>query len=193
MNHLSLAESIPYDIETGALAGQPVTRRYLSDLAGLVLDEVALQAALKVGNPLVYSVSTWQVAMGEGDLHVGLGILQPGKIGEEYFFTKGHLHAWQPAAEFYLGLAGEGLMLLEDLQSGESRVLPLQPKALVYVPGYVAHRTVNTGSIPLVYLGIYPARAGHDYTAIAGRNFRKVVICRENQPVVMDRIQEVLP
>lgn len=187
MNPLSLAHALPYDLETGTLAGQPVLKRHLSDLVGLVADEAALQAALQEGDPVVYTVSTWQAAAGEGDLHAGLGIVFPGKVGEEFFFTKGHLHAWQPAAEIYLGLAGEGLMLLEDLQSGESQALPLRPNALVYVPGFVAHRTINTGDLPLAYLGIYPARAGHDYSAIARRNFRKVVLCRDNQAVVLDR------
>jgi len=188
LNPLSFAQAIPYDLETGALAGQPVLRRHLSDLSGLVADEAALQAALREGDPVIYTVSTWQAAAGEGDLHVGLGVVFPGKVGEEFFFTKGHVHAWLPAAEIYLGLSGQGLMLLEDLHSGESRVLPLQPNAMVYVPGYVAHRTINTGGAPLVYLGIYPARAGHDYTAIAARNFRKVVLCRADQAVVLDRV-----
>ena len=31
---------------------------------------------------------------------------------------------------------------------------------------------MNTGNVPLTYLGVYPAKAGHDYAAIAGRNFR---------------------
>jgi glucose-6-phosphate isomerase len=84
----------------------------------------------------------------------------PGKIGDEYFLTKGHLHAWRPAAEFYFGLSGEGVMLLEDEATGESRLVPLRPHHAVYVPGHTAHRTVNTGAVPLTYLGVYPARPG---------------------------------
>ena len=41
--------------------------------------------------------------------------------------TKGHLHAWREAAEFYIGLSGEGVMLLEDEASGESRMVSLRP------------------------------------------------------------------
>ncbi len=40
-------------------------------------------------------------------------------------------------------------------------MLPLEAGAVVYVPGHTAHRTVNTGPAPLVYLGIYPWDAGH--------------------------------
>jgi glucose-6-phosphate isomerase len=101
--------------------------------------------------------------------------------------TKGHLHKWRPAAEFYIGLRGEGMMLLEDLNSGESRMLDLVTNSAVYVPGFTAHRTVNVGAVPLVYLGVYPAAAGHDYSTIAEKNFRKVIVMRQDRPVPMDR------
>ena len=78
-------------------------------------------------------------------------------------------------------------MLLEEENSGESRLVPLGAHQAVYVPGHTAHRTINIGAEPLVYLGVYPARAGHDYGVIAKRNFRKVVIEREGQPVLLDR------
>jgi glucose-6-phosphate isomerase len=58
---------------------------------------------------------------------------------------------------------------------------------VVYVPGYTAHRTINTGAIPLVYLGVYPAQAGHDYGSIAHKNFDNVVLEIDGQPVLMDR------
>ena len=66
-------------------------------------------------------------------------------------------------------------------------MLPLQERTVVYVPGHTAHRTINTGDGPLIYLGVYPAAAGHDYGAIAERNFRKVVVEREGRPVMLDR------
>jgi len=43
-------------------------------------------------------------------------------------------------------------MLLEDLLTGESRMVPLRPQGVVYVPGHTAHRTVNVGKAPLTYL-----------------------------------------
>jgi len=49
--------------------------------------------------------------------------------------TKGHLHAWRPAAEFLLRPSGEGVMLLEDEAPGELRMAPLAPNRAVYVPG----------------------------------------------------------
>jgi glucose-6-phosphate isomerase len=147
----------------------------------------AYERVLDRGNPLVYSVASLEPADGEGDLHCGLGILQPGLVGDEYFLTKGHLHTWRDAAEIYIGLSGKGAMLLEDEGGGCCRMVLLQQNSVVYVPGHTAHRTVNTGDDPLVYLGIYPARAGHDYGAIAKSNFRSVVVRRNGQPCLQPR------
>lgn len=176
-----------YDPVTGELAGAtPVVRR-LSDLRGCFANAAAYETALAAGNPLLYRVASVEAAAGEGDLHYGIGCLMPGKIGDEYFMTKGHLHAWRPAAEFYFGLTGDGVMLLEDEITGESRIVPLRPNHAVYVPGHTAHRTMNTGAAPLTYLGVYPARAGHDYSTIAERNFRHLVIERAGTPVMIPR------
>jgi hypothetical protein len=69
----------------------------------------AYASALAAGNPLRSTASqVSNPAAGEGDLHYGIGCLMPGKIGDEYFLTRGHLHAQRPAAEFYFGLNGEG-------------------------------------------------------------------------------------
>ena len=175
------------DPVTGAIEGAPMTERHLSDLRDCFADAAAYQAALNQGDPLLYSVAGVEPANGPGDLHYGVGRLMPGRIGQEYFMTKGHLHSWREAAEIYLGLTGEGVMLLEDEASGESRMVPLLPNHIVYVPGHTAHRTMNTGTAPLTYVGIYPATAGHDYGAITKRNFRCVVVERDGQPVMIER------
>lgn len=176
-----------YDPVTGALAGINPTERRLADLRGCFADTAAFDVALEAGNPLLYRVASVEPAVGEGDLHYGVGCLMPGRIGAEYFMTKGHLHAWRPAAEFYFGLSGDGVMLLEDESTGESRMAPLRPHHAVYVPGHTAHRTMNIGPTPLTYLGVYAARAGHDYGVIARRNFRCVVVERDGRPVMMER------
>jgi glucose-6-phosphate isomerase len=176
-----------FDIETGALEGATATQRRLSDMRGCYFDAGAYHAALEANDPVIYTVASVAPGTGPGDLHYGLGRIMPGRIGREYYMTKGHLHEWRDAAEFYFGLAGEGMMLLEDEVSGESRAVPLLPNQAVYVPGHAAHRTMNISRVPLVYLGVYPAKAGHDYRAIAERNFRKVLIERDGQPMLVDR------
>ncbi len=179
----------PFDPDTGRFAQGTVTRRYLRDLEGWFADQRAYQAALARGNPLLYTVSSVKPAEGEGQLHYGLGVLMPGKVGAEFFLTKGHDHAWRAAAEVYVGLRGRGFLLLEDEPTGESRLLPLETNSVVYVPGHAAHRTINAGQEPLVYLGVYPAQAGHNYATIAERNFRQVLVDRAGQPVLLDRTE----
>ena len=179
--------SVPFSLDTAHIGDRPFVERRLSDLRGSFADSAAYEAALSASDPVLYAVTAVEPASGDGQLHYGLGILYPGKIGDEYYLTKGHLHAHRPAAEVYVGLSGHGMMLLEDEATGESRLVQLRERTVVYVPGHTAHRTLNTGTVPLVYLGIYPSNAGHDYGAIATRNFRKIVIERNGKPVMIDR------
>jgi glucose-6-phosphate isomerase len=176
-----------FDMVRGTIGNAPMVRRHLADLRGCFRDSAAYEQALTQGNPLVYSVAAIEGFSGEGDLHYGLGLIHPGCIGDEYYLTKGHFHTWRAAAELYIGLAGAGAMLLEDEATGMSELLPLEPQALVYVPGHTAHRTVNTGDVPLVYLGVYSARAGHDYGALATRNFQQLVVRRDGLPCMVAR------
>lgn len=185
--HLSIAQQIIFDLNDSDIDDAERVERRLSDLKGFFADEQAYDAAVGKDDPVIYNVQSVTPANGEGDLHYGLGTLMQGKIGNEYYLTKGHLHSWREAAEVYIGLEGKGLMLLEDEKTGESKTFPLEKNSIVYVPGYVAHRTVNTGDKPLKYLGIYPAAAGHDYGAIAERNFHSIIAELNGKPVMTDR------
>lgn len=163
------------------------SRRWLSQLSDIFVSPGAYAAALQSGDQIIYLVTSFEPAEGDGQLHYGYGVLMPGKVGDEYYMTRGHLHAHRPAAEVYICLRGTGLMLLEDERTGECRSSAMTPGNAVYVPGYTAHRTVNTGPDPLVYWGVYPYNAGHDYQAIQANNFQQVVVCQDGQPIVMSR------
>jgi glucose-6-phosphate isomerase len=178
-----------FDISQGVIPGAPLLERHLRDLAGYFADETAYAQAQRTGNPLLYTVSNVEPGQGDGALHYGITNLLPGQVGREYYMTKGHYHAWRPAAEYYIGLAGRGLILLEDEHSRECWSMPLVAQGAVYIPGYAAHRTVNTGREPLIFLGIYPANAGHDYAATLERNFRHVVVELDGQPTVVERMR----
>lgn len=177
------------DFQTARLGERPRIERRLSDLRGCFHDSAAYEAALSKGDPLVYTVSSIEPGVADGDMHYGLGMLMPGRIGSEYWMTKGHLHSWRAAAEVYIGLRGTGAMLLEDEGSGETQLVALVAGGVVYVPGNTAHRTINTGTEPLFYLGVYPAKAGHDYAAIAKSNFRYVAIESAGQPTLVRRTE----
>ena len=179
--------SLAYSLGSARIGERPFVQRRLHDLRGCFADIAAYEAALAEEDAVLYEVTAIEPANGDGQLHYGLGVLYPGKVGEEYYMTKGHYHSRRSAAEVYVGLKGEGVMLLEDESSGESRMVILRENCTVYVPGHTAHRTMNTGTEPLVYLGIYPSNAGHDYGAIAQRNFRKIVVECDGQPTMLDR------
>ena len=179
------------NLSTGTIDGSPLVSRTLSELSESFADRKAYDAALRNGNPVIYTVTPMKPAEGGGQLHYGLATILPGKIGDEYFLTKGHAHGRREAAEVYIGLKGRGALLLENIQTGESSMHELTVNSVVYVPGFTAHRTVNTGEEPFVYIGIYPADAGHDYNAIGKNNFRYVIVERNGKPSMVERKEYV--
>ena len=169
------------------LAESPPVVRRLSDIRDCFVDPAAVDTHIAEADAVAYTVISVEGGDGDGDLHFGLGVLEPGRIGDEYFMTKGHLHAWRDASEIYIGMSGHGVLLLEHEDGGTVRWAELTSGSLVYVPARTAHRTINTGDVPLVYLGIYPAAAGHDYAAIGESNFAQVVVAGADGPEVRRR------
>jgi len=142
--------------------------KHLGDLVGVYRDGAAFEAAVaeRGGDELVYRVEEHRAGEGPGALIIGTSTLLPGRVGEEYALTRGHLHARADRAELYHCLSGRGVMLLETL-SGERRAVPLAPGEAVHVPGHWVHRSVNVGDEPFVTLFTYAADAGQDYGLIA--------------------------
>ena len=187
--HATFPQFTQFDPIAGRIEGAPLLERRLSDLRGYFVDDAAYAAALAQTDSLLYTVANVEPAQGEGALHYGISCIMPGRVGDEYYMTKGHYHAWRPASEYYIGIRGTGILLLEDEESGVGWSTPLIANSGAYVPGHAAHRTVNTGTEPLIFLGIYPYNAGHDYGAIVERNFRHVVVQVEGQPVILPRAE----
>lgn len=158
--------------------------RRASDLVGYVDDPEALQRLVDQGNPVIYE--TWDADIPEsaGHLRFGITVIHPGRIGDEFYLTKGHFHVRRETAEVYYGLQGHGYLVMQK-EDGEFRAVPIEPGSVVYVPPGWAHRSVNTGSVPLVMLFVYPGEAGHDYETIRATGFRQVVVERDGAPAVV--------
>jgi glucose-6-phosphate isomerase, archaeal len=139
----------------------------LGDMAGVYRDDDAYRGVLADKGPdfLVYRVEEHRNVDGEGALIIGTSTLQPGRYGEEFAVTRGHLHAKADRAELYYCLSGTGVMLLETLD-GRSEALQLHPGEAVHVPGHWVHRSVNVGDEPFVTMFCYGADAGQDYALI---------------------------
>ena len=170
--------------ERGQLKPATTTiERRLSQMAGMYADRDAEQTALAGGgDPLVYEVHQYDVAEYAGELMVCTTILHPGKVGDEFFMTKGHFHEVRDRAEIYFGLQGEGQLVLA--RDGAAEAVPMSPGVVAYVPPYWAHRTVNTGREPFVFLAVYPGDAGHDYGTIETEGFPQRVLERDGQVLV---------
>jgi glucose-6-phosphate isomerase len=164
---------------------EPIVRR-LSSLRGQFLDAAAFDDALAQADPVLYQVYAVDRPGEVGELSSGLTILHCGKVGDEYFMTKGHFHAVLETGEVYYCLGGDGRMVMETPE-GEWHVAEMTPGAVVYVPPRWAHRSINVSeSEDLVFFWVYPAHAGHDYGSIERQGFRKLIVERDGAPSLID-------
>ena len=160
--------------------------RRLSEMKGQYLDQQAYERMLNTGDAMLYEVFEVTRPERAGELSHGISIVHPGKVGDEYFMTKGHFHAVLETAEVYYCLKGEGAIVMETPE-GDSSVEELKPGCILYVPPRWAHRSVNTAPRQdLVTFFLYPANAGHDYSTIEQQGFRKLIVERDGRVEVVD-------
>ncbi len=174
------------DWTSGTLAGEGIEEsvKTLGQLPGIFQDE----SAWRTMNPAteVYRVQFWKpVPDGTlGGLFWGTTVLRPGRVGEEYFMTHGHYHHIRDRAEFYATVKGVGALLLMD-ENGHTRSQSMTPGTVHYIPGNVAHRAVNTGDEPLVFLASWPSDAGYDYAGIRATGFSRRMVVRNGAPCLV--------
>lgn len=187
MNHFNWDKSflVDFDTVTGISKTAETTKRYLSQMKDMFTDPAAAEEILKTEDPLVYEFYELGCPERAGDLLFGTTILYPGKVGSEYFMTKGHFHTRLETAEVYYTLDGEGYMVMENPE-GDTIELPLSKGQAVYVPRRYAHRTVNMGSKPLILFFTFAADAGHDYGTIETKGYHKILVERDGKPAVTD-------
>lgn len=160
--------------------------RHLSAMEGQFLDDEAFQRMMEEGDPILYEVYELERPGVAGEIRHGLSVVHPGTVGDEFFMTKGHFHDVLDTSEIYYCLRGQGMMVMETPE-GEWSVEPLKPGWVLYVPPRWAHRSVNTGlEESLVTLFAYPSNAGHDYGSIEKQGFRKLILCRNGKPEIVD-------
>ena len=175
-----------FDTVTGVSTTARPIRRTLSDLNGYFNDGAAYQAAISAGDSTRYEYFDMGVPQSPGNVAYGTTSVRPGRIGDEYFMTKGHFHAVIDTAEVYYCLSGKGGMMMESPE-GDVVWQKMAPGDVVYVPGRWAHRSFNTSEEdPFVVFFAFPGRAGHDYGSIRRRGFRKLVVERDGRPSLID-------
>jgi glucose-6-phosphate isomerase, archaeal len=157
-------------------------------MAGAYQDKEAVSSLLADDDPVIYTGFDADVPFESGHLVFRTTIISAGTVGSEFFMTKGHHHT-RDSAELYVGMSGEGIMVMES-RDGDFAYEPLTPSAAVYVPPGWAHRTVNTGSEPLSFLAVYFGDAGHDYESIEQSGFSRRVHRGETGPELRETAPE---
>jgi len=172
-----------FDSNSGALSGKHIGEKTarIRDLKGIFINESA-RAALPQ-DQLVYHVQYYFPVSEntEGGLFFGNTTIYPGKVGDEYFTTKGHFHAKSDRSEYYWCILGKGILLFMD-RKRKTWAEEMTPGSLHYLPAHVAHRTVNVGITPMVFGACWPSDAGHDYGTIASEGFSARLLERNGKP-----------
>ena len=176
---------VDFDKSTGLSQTAKSTKRFLSQMKGMYADTAAYDEMTANDDPLVYEFYELGAPENPGDIAFGTSITYPGQVGEEYFMTKGHFHTILDTAETYYTLSGEGYMLIENPE-GDWEAFPLSQGKTVYVPKRYAHRSVNTGSSPLVTFFAFRGDAGHDYGTIEEKGYRKLIVCEDGCVRIID-------
>lgn len=174
-----LPVGVAIDPLNGAVA--PSTGRYtkrLSELRGLYSDAAAFESDVaRDGDRVAYEVTEFRQPA--SDLFFGTTTMYPGRVGDEFYMTRGHFHERRDRGEVYYTQSGEGLLLLES-RDGETRTVEMKPGVCAFIPPDWAHRSINTGEQPLVFVWVCNPDAGHDYGEILKRGMRKLVVDRGN-------------
>jgi glucose-6-phosphate isomerase len=173
------------DFNTGVFVGKkPASERTLGQIASIYRDPSAITPAL--ADKAVYRIyGDGGPDEAEPRLVRATTVLYSGNVGDEYFMTRGHYHVNPARGELSIVLGGQGLMMCT--RGGEPWVEGMFPGSLHDVPGDVAHRAVNTGKKPLVFLTVWLADCGHNYEAIARDGFGgRVVRTLDGPKLVFD-------
>jgi glucose-6-phosphate isomerase len=174
--------TVDFSLINGLSKTASSTKRRLSQMKGMFANQAAYEKALDTEDSLVYEFYELGTPEQSGAIAFGTSITYPGKIGNEYFMTKGHFHTVLETAEIYYTLSGEGGMLMENPE-GNTLFLKMTPGTAVYVPECYAHRSVNTGSVPLVSFFAFRGDAGHNYGTIESKGYRKLIVEGRNGKV----------
>lgn len=185
-NMLMRPFSMEINFRTGELIPNDRTNiRKLSDMKGMFFDSKAEKMILENEDPIIYSFSERILPEENGHLQLATTTIHPGKIGDEYFMTKGHYHRRPDTSEVYFGIEGEGY-LLSQTEGGDFEAIPIKPGVVAYIPPFWGHRMVNTGIRPFIFFAIYPGDAGHNYGDIERSGFVRLLVEKDGKPNIID-------
>ncbi|MBW4025212.1 MAG: cupin domain-containing protein [Proteobacteria bacterium] len=177
-------EAIFIDGRTGDIpkANEHYTKP-VAELRGLYRDTAAFDTYM-AANPDAVGYEVAGYRQDSSDIFFGTTTMYPGKIGEEYFMTRGHYHVRRDCGEAYYTQSGRGLLLLQT-REGETREVEMAPGICAFIPPDWAHRSVNTGHAPLVFVWFCQTTAGHNYGDILTHGMRRLAVERDGHPTTI--------
>ena len=119
--------------------------RKLKDLEGYFKDKEEFEKGSK--SDVIYETFTKSFS----PINLTLTVIKPGKLGKEFYMTKGHVHG-KKTPEFYILLEGKGALLI---QKGKPKTINLKKGEIALIPEGFGHRLINTGKKELKVLTIY--------------------------------------
>jgi glucose-6-phosphate isomerase, archaeal len=173
MKHLSINDPSQKLIpESWFLYGEGITssEKHIRQLKGLFDDQTALE--LMDPDAIVYQVQA-HLPVSEktpGGLFFGTTTIHPGRVGDEYYMTRGHFHSRSDRGEYYWCVSGTGMLILMNTRRITWAEKMLRG-SLHYIGKNIAHRVANTGTTPLIFGACWPADAGHNYDTIEREGF----------------------
>jgi glucose-6-phosphate isomerase, archaeal len=189
MNNMSSFMPLDLNFSTDPLDFEPkgeIITRTLSSMKDAFVDQEAAEIMLSHNqNPLIVKVFMANIPAEEGFLMVNINAVYPGKVGNEFFMTKGHIHNDpEHAPEVYITLRGNGKLVLQT-KDGNFHISDMTPNKINFIPAPWAHRCVNVGDEPLIYLGVFPSDTERDYS-FDSRAFKKIIIEQAGKIAVID-------
>lgn len=187
MNEATVVNDLPITVQFDKTTGEffpnlGKTARKVSDLAMMFYDKAAVEQLIRSGDPLVYEIRHYPFITSKSDMALGTTIIFPGTVGDEYHMTKGHFHQADDQPEIYYCVQGEGFLLMED-REGDFHAIPWRAGTITHIPPAYAHRVVNTGDTPLVFVSAFHVAAGHDYGPVVEHGFKHVIVKRDGKPM----------
>ena len=174
--------TVQYDFNLGEFSPKErsITRK-VSDLSSIFYDKAASEVLIRKGDPLVYEIFYYGFKTSLSDMALGTTRIQPGKVGDEYYMTKGHFHEAEDQPEIYFCVKGQGYLLMQTIE-GEFLAEKWKIGTISHIPPMWAHRVVNNGNEPLVFVASYHLAAGHNYGPIEEKGFQKLLVERNGKP-----------
>ncbi|VTR54579.1 glucose-6-phosphate isomerase [Serratia fonticola] len=141
----------------------------LGNLAGIFADRHAWQEM--PAEFAVYSVEMLPSPSQEGELFVGTTHLQAGKVGNEFFMTRGHFTSAVNRPSSTSGCAVRACSCC-NIRTVTASLRQVFAGSVHHIPSFTAHRLINIGDEVLSALAVWPTVAGHDYIALQPQGFK---------------------